>query len=100
MIVMALCVTAGAQTATPRKNTVVIRGRLQDIYLYPGVGSGEHRKLLFVPGDAGCRGFGAEIAEDLAKAAYNTYCLDTLRLSPKHDWSHCAKHAGHCLRLS
>jgi hypothetical protein len=79
MIVMALCVTAGAQTVTARKNTVAIRGRLQDIYLYPAVGSGEHPKLLFVPGDTGCRGFGAEIAEDLAKAAYDTYCLDTLR---------------------
>jgi len=78
-IIMALYVTAGAQTATARKNTVPIRGRLQDVYLYPAVGSAEHRKLLFVPGDAGCRGFGAEIAEELAKAAYNTYCLDTLR---------------------
>jgi pimeloyl-ACP methyl ester carboxylesterase len=79
MIVMVLCVTGEAQTAAARKNTVAIRGRPQDIYLYPAVGPGGHRKLLFVPGDAGCRGFGAEIAQELAKAAYNTYCLDTLR---------------------
>jgi len=79
MIVIALCVTAETQTSTAGKNTVAIRGRLQDIYLFPAVGSGEHRNLLFAPGDAGCRGFGAEIARELAKAAYNTYCLDTLR---------------------
>lgn len=79
MIVVALCITAGAQTATARKNTVDIRGRPQNIYLYPAAGTGEHPRLFFVPGDAGCRGFAVAIAEELAKAAYDTYCLDTLR---------------------
>jgi pimeloyl-ACP methyl ester carboxylesterase len=78
LLIIALSASVYAQIARPGKNNFSIRGQEQKIYLYPGTSAGEHRGILFAPGDAGCRGFAAEIAEQLGKEGYDTYCLDVL----------------------
>ena len=61
------------------KNEVTIRGQRQKVYFYRAQGSGPHRKVLFAPGDGGWRGFAITITEELAKAGYDVYCIDTRR---------------------
>jgi pimeloyl-ACP methyl ester carboxylesterase len=78
VIVIALCTTVYAQLPRAGKNILTIRGQEQKIYLYEGTRPGQHRKILFAPGDAGCRGFAVTIAEQLGKEGYDTYCLDVL----------------------
>lgn len=78
LIVVALGAGVYAQIPRAGKNTFTIRGQEQRIYLYQATSLGQHRKILFSPGDAGCRGFAAVIAEQLAKQGYDTYCLDVL----------------------
>ena len=78
LLIIALSASLYAQIANPGKNSFSIRGQEQKIYLYPGTSAGEHRRVLFAPGDAGCRGFAVEIAEQLSKEGYDTYCLDVL----------------------
>jgi pimeloyl-ACP methyl ester carboxylesterase len=78
-MIVALCATTCAQNARAGKNTVTIRGQRQSVYLYQAEGAAQHGKILFAPGDAGCRGFAVAIAGQLAKAGYDTYCFDTLR---------------------
>jgi pimeloyl-ACP methyl ester carboxylesterase len=58
---------------------VTIRGHLRKTYLYLAEGTGQYRKVLFAPGDGGWRGFAIIITEDLAKAGYDVYCVDTRR---------------------
>jgi pimeloyl-ACP methyl ester carboxylesterase len=58
---------------------VTIRGQRQFVYSYFAEGTGRHPKVLFVPGDGGWRGFAITITEELAKAGYDVYCLDTRR---------------------
>src|SRR6185437_14206604 len=77
-IIVSLCATVSAQSARPGKNFVTIRGHEQRVYFYQGSPAGHHRKILFAPGDAGCRGFAVDIAERLSKDGYDTYCLDVL----------------------
>jgi pimeloyl-ACP methyl ester carboxylesterase len=76
--VIALSASIYAQTPRAGRNTVTIRGQEQRIYLYQATSPARHRKILFAPGDAGCRGFAVAIAEQLAKEGYDTYCLDVL----------------------
>lgn len=78
VMVIALCAGAYAQIPHAGKNTFTIRGQEQRIYLYQATSPGQHRKILFAPGDAGCRGFAVAIAEQLGKVGYDTYCLDVL----------------------
>lgn len=78
-MILAFCATTCAQNARAGENTVTIRGQRQNIYLYQAEGAAQHRKILFAPGDAGCRGFAVAIARQLAKAGYDAYCFDTLR---------------------
>lgn len=61
------------------KNEMTIRGQQQKIYFHRAEGAEPHRKILFAPGDGGCRGFAITITEELAKAGYDTYCVDTRR---------------------
>ena len=75
VIVVALCASVYAHAG---KNTFMLRGQEQRIYLYQATSPGHHRKILFASGDAGCRGFAGAIAEKLEKAGYQTYCLDVL----------------------
>lgn len=78
VIIIALCATVCAQVPRSGKNAFTIRGQEQEIYLYQATRPARHRKILFAPGDAGCRGFAIAIAEQLRKEGYDTYCLDVL----------------------
>ena len=78
VIVVALCASVYAQIPHAGKNTLMLRGQEQRIHLYQAKSPGHHRKTLFAPGDAGCRGFAVAIAEQLEKQGYDTYCLDVL----------------------
>jgi pimeloyl-ACP methyl ester carboxylesterase len=78
LMVVALCASVTAQIPRAGKNSFTIRGQEQRIYLYQATSRGQHRKVLFAPGDAGCRGFAVAIAEQLTKEGYDTYCLDVL----------------------
>ncbi|MCU1296340.1 MAG: Type secretory pathway, VirJ component [Acidobacteriaceae bacterium] len=78
-VVLAFCTTVYSEIPKPGKNEVPIRGHRQNIYFYPAEGAGNHRKILFAPGDGGWRGFAITIAQDLAKAGYDVYGIDTLR---------------------
>lgn len=79
LLIIALSTGVYAQIPRPGKNSISIRGQEQKIYFYPGTSAGEHRGILFSPGDAGCRGFAVVIAEQLARDGYDTYCFDVLR---------------------
>lgn len=78
LIVTALCASVYTQVPRAEKNTFTIRGQEQRVYLYKATFPGQRRKILFAPGDAGCRGFAVAIAEQLAKEGYDTYCFDVL----------------------
>jgi pimeloyl-ACP methyl ester carboxylesterase len=78
VIVIALCASVYAQIPHAGKNIITIRGQEQRVYLYRAAMTGQHHKIFFAPGDAGCRGFAVAIAEHLEKEGYDTYCLDVL----------------------
>lgn len=78
LLVIALSASIHAQTPHDGKNTLAVRGQEQTIYLYHATSRGPHGKILFAPGDTGCRGFAVTIAEQLANNGYDTYCLDVL----------------------
>ena len=79
VIIIALCASVHAQISHAGKNSFKIRRQEQKIYLYEATRAGQHGKILFAAGDAGCRGFAVAIAEQLAQGGYDTYCLDVLR---------------------
>lgn len=66
-----------ADTPQTGKNKVAVRGQEQEIYFYPGAGSGPHKKVIFAPGDGGWRGFAITIAENMAASGYDVYGIDT-----------------------
>lgn len=75
LVLIGSCAIAVANS----KSSITIRGKSQEIYLFTNVAvQPDGTKILFLPGDAGCRGFAVTISEELAKAGYETYCLDTL----------------------
>jgi len=78
-LILAFWTTVSAENPKPGKNEVTIRGQRQLVYFYLAEGTGRHRKILFVPGDGGWRGFAITMTEELAKAGYDVYCLDTRR---------------------
>src|SRR5258708_1273887 len=78
-MILALCSSICPENSKAGKNQVTIRGQQQNIYFYPDERPGEHRKILFAPGDGGCRGFALTITEELAKAGYDAYWVDTRR---------------------
>jgi pimeloyl-ACP methyl ester carboxylesterase len=69
----------GLFAASPRsgKNKFAVRGQEQEVYFYPGAGSGPHKKVIFAPGDGGLRGFALTIAENMAASGYDVYGIDT-----------------------
>lgn len=77
--VLIACIPSLGQAPAPGRNNLSIRGQAQDVYFFPGAGTGPHRKVLFAPGDGGWRGFAITIAEQLASAGYDVYGLDTRR---------------------
>lgn len=78
-MLLALCTSVFAENPKAGLNRVIIRAQRQDIYFYPAERSGGHHKILFAPGDRGCRGFAVTITEELAKAGHDVYCVDTRR---------------------
>jgi len=78
-VIVALWTTVCAENLKQGRNEVTIRGKPQNIYFYRAEAKGEHRKILFAPGDGGWRGFAIAITEELAKAGYDVYCIDTRR---------------------
>jgi pimeloyl-ACP methyl ester carboxylesterase len=79
LVILVSCASAYSENPKRAKNEIAIRGHAQSISLYPAEGAGQHRKVLFAPGDGGWRGFAITIAEELAKAGYDVYGLDTRR---------------------
>ena len=79
LIFLLLSASVSAQTQTRGKNEVDIRETKQDIYYYPAVGDRLRRKVFFVPGDGGWRGFAIVVAEHMASWGYDVYGLDTNR---------------------
>jgi pimeloyl-ACP methyl ester carboxylesterase len=79
VIVIVLCSSVYGQIPHAGKNTFTLRGQQQTVYLYQATYPGQHRKILFAPGDAGCRGFAVSIAEQLGEDGYETFCFDVLR---------------------
>lgn len=78
-IVLALASDVRGGQPNAGSNEVTVRGRQQNIYFYPAKGPGQHRKVLFAPGDRGCRGFAITITEEFGKDGYDAYCFDTRR---------------------
>jgi pimeloyl-ACP methyl ester carboxylesterase len=78
-VILVFCTAVHSQDPKPGKNEMAIGGHRQKIYFYPAEGTGQHRKILFAPGDGGWRGFAITIAEELAKAGYDVYGIDTRR---------------------
>jgi len=82
MISALLLVLDGAVYGAPPKagkNELTIRAHSQEVDFYPAPSPGQHLKVLFAPGDGGCRGFAVKITEELAKSGYDAFCLDTRR---------------------
>jgi len=75
--ILVLCTSVYSEDSKPGKADMSIRGHRQSVHFYPAVGSGPHKKVLFAPGDRGMRGFAVTIAEELARAGYDVYGLDT-----------------------
>jgi hypothetical protein len=69
------------QVSAAGKNLLVLRGKPQDVYVYPAaVDSGSLRgKLLFASGDGGWRGFAITLARSMAAWGYEVCGLDTKR---------------------
>jgi pimeloyl-ACP methyl ester carboxylesterase len=70
---------ASAQSPVAGRNTLLIRGQAQTIYLYPasGAATAARGKVLYLPGDIGLFGLGATIAKTIASWGYDVYGLDT-----------------------
>jgi type IV secretory pathway VirJ component len=77
LLVLLLSVNTLAQAQKRGENSVAIREKEQRTYYYPAVGSRLNRKVLFVPGDGGWRGFAIVVAERMASWGYDVYGLDT-----------------------
>src|SRR6266403_3080390 len=75
--ILVLCTSVYSEDPKPGKAEMSIRGHRQSIHFYPAVGTRPHKKVLFAPGDRGMRGFAVTIAEELARAGYDVYGLDT-----------------------
>jgi pimeloyl-ACP methyl ester carboxylesterase len=72
-----LSLSSLAQTATPGKNSVTIRGKAQAIWFYPATGAKLNHRVLFVAGDGGWPGWAIAVARQMAAWGYDVYGLDT-----------------------
>jgi uncharacterized protein len=80
-----LCVAAvflgatavSGQSAEPRDNTVVIRGQKQELHHHPPTATPLNKKVLFVPGVGGWRGWAITIAQTMVSWGYDVQGLDT-----------------------
>ena len=65
------------QTAAPPDNTVVIRGQKQELHHRPPTATPLNKKVLFVPGVGGWRGWAITIAQTMASWGYDVQGWDT-----------------------
>jgi len=83
--IMTLCVSTAlavativsAHTAPAQETTIVLRGHTQELHRHPPTGTPLNRKVLFVPGVGGWRGWAVTIAETMASWGYDVEGLDT-----------------------
>ncbi len=70
-----------AQISKRDEDTLIIRGKRQNVYFYPAVGKTRlfNHKILFASGDGGWRGFAVTVAKTVASWGYDVYGLDTKR---------------------
>lgn len=59
------------------ENRVMIRGQMQELHHHPAEGVSLNRKVLFVPGVGGWRGWAITIAQTMATWGYDVEGLDT-----------------------
>jgi pimeloyl-ACP methyl ester carboxylesterase len=78
VILVLLPAIAGAE-GYPELTHLAIRGQQQNLYFLPAGkdASGSKGTVLFSPGDGGWHGFAVSMAQHIAAAGYDTYCLDT-----------------------
>lgn len=83
--VAVLCVAAAflaataisGQTVEPRDNTLVIRGQKQELHHHPPTATPLNKKVLFVPGVGGWRGWAITVAQTMASWGYDVQGWDT-----------------------
>ena len=64
------------QEIKPGKNTIVLRGRAQEVHYHPAAGA-KAGALLFLPGDGGWRGFAIDIANGASSRGYDVFGWDS-----------------------
>jgi dienelactone hydrolase len=69
--------SAAPVAPVPGWNDVTIRGERQDLYYLPAQGTSLHRKVVFLPGDGGWKGWAITVGETMASWGYDVYGLDT-----------------------
>ena len=68
----------GQVTLLRGRNDVLVRGKTQYVFFYPGSGAPlQQVKILFAPGDGGWRGAAITMAEKMASWGYDVFGLDT-----------------------
>lgn len=72
-----LATTTAGQTARSSENVLTIRGQKQELHHHPPTGAPLRRRLLFVPGIGGWRGWGITIVERMAAWGFDVQGLDT-----------------------
>lgn len=77
IVLLVLLMTATPAMSVSGRNVVLVRGKKVDLYYYPATGAKLNRRVLFVPGDGGWRGWAITVAGYLASWGYDVYGLDT-----------------------
>lgn len=77
LIALSLPLVSFANAALAGRNSVAVRGKVQTVWFYPATGAKLNRKVLFVAGDGGWRGWAITVAQQMAGWGYDVYGLDT-----------------------
>jgi pimeloyl-ACP methyl ester carboxylesterase len=77
LLIAAALIPAEAQLH-PGENSVIIRGKAQQVYYIPAKTRPSLGTLLFSPGDGGWRGIAVDWAQEMASWGYDVYGIDTL----------------------
>jgi len=81
LLVLSLAPMGRAQQATVLKgrNDVLVRGKAQYVFFYPGTGDSlrQRARVLIAPGDGGWRGAAITMAETMTSWGYDVFGLDT-----------------------
>ncbi len=71
MVTCSLPLVSFANAASPGRNSVAVRGKAQTIWFYPATGAKLDRKVLFIAGDGGWRGWAITVAQQMAAWGYD-----------------------------